>query len=211
MLLNYPLGSIIGRYPTSNGDGKISSGIINHNWKCRDLAFLVLFIAFWVAMIVNSSFAKEPTGLPNKANRRNPFLSQAHTLIRWVSLFSTYLETPTHWIVVWFYYGYFLEGFCIFGFWIPHCVLLFWEGLLWVWFSVSAGSVDCYELMKWECSMDVILLLVVFSSLSLLLVEYVWWRCGRSGFPPIFMSCVLHIRINILILMEKFRFVCHLS
>lgn len=31
-------------------------GIIRHNRKCRDIAFLVIFIAFWVAMIVNSSF-----------------------------------------------------------------------------------------------------------------------------------------------------------
>lgn len=31
-------------------------GIIKHNRKCRDLVFLIIFIAFWVAMIVNSSF-----------------------------------------------------------------------------------------------------------------------------------------------------------
>lgn len=52
-----PLGAIIGRYPTSNGDGEMGSGIVRHNRKCRDLVFLILFIAFWVAMIVNSSFA----------------------------------------------------------------------------------------------------------------------------------------------------------
>ncbi|URE19050.1 Plasma-membrane choline transporter [Musa troglodytarum] len=63
-----PLGAIIGRYPTAaggDGDGQIGgggggagggSGIIRHNRKCRDLVFLVIFIAFWVAMIVNSSF-----------------------------------------------------------------------------------------------------------------------------------------------------------
>lgn len=51
-----PLGAIIGRYPTSNGDGDMGSGIIRHNRKCRDVVFLILFIAFWVAMIVNSSF-----------------------------------------------------------------------------------------------------------------------------------------------------------
>lgn len=54
-----PLGAVIGRYPdsSSNGDGQMrSSGIIRHNRKCRDLVFLVIFVAFWVAMIVNSSF-----------------------------------------------------------------------------------------------------------------------------------------------------------
>nr|CAD1821047.1 unnamed protein product [Ananas comosus var. bracteatus] len=34
----------------------MDGGIIRHNRKCRDLVFLVVFIAFWVAMIVNSSF-----------------------------------------------------------------------------------------------------------------------------------------------------------
>ncbi|KAJ8501396.1 hypothetical protein OPV22_011948 [Ensete ventricosum] len=58
-----PLGAIIGRYPAaaasgSNEDGRIGGdgGIIKHNRKCRDLVFLIIFIAFWVAMIVNSSF-----------------------------------------------------------------------------------------------------------------------------------------------------------
>lgn len=58
-----PLGAIIGRYPTSGGgggggggDGEMRGGIIRKNRKCRDLVFLVIFIAFWVAMIVNSSF-----------------------------------------------------------------------------------------------------------------------------------------------------------
>uniref|UniRef100_A0A2P2JFP0 Choline transporter-like protein n=2 Tax=Rhizophora mucronata TaxID=61149 RepID=A0A2P2JFP0_RHIMU len=50
-----PLGAVIGRYPSSDGNAHIG-GIIRHNRKCRDVAFLVVFIAFWVAMIVNSSF-----------------------------------------------------------------------------------------------------------------------------------------------------------
>ncbi|GMI79469.1 choline transporter-like 1 [Hibiscus trionum] len=50
-----PLGAVIGRYPSSDGTTEIG-GIIKHNRKCRDVAFLVIFIAFWVAMIVNSSF-----------------------------------------------------------------------------------------------------------------------------------------------------------
>lgn len=49
------LGAVIGRYPSSDGSGQIG-GIIRHNRKCRDIVFLVIFIAFWVAMIVNSSF-----------------------------------------------------------------------------------------------------------------------------------------------------------
>ncbi|GAY59505.1 hypothetical protein CUMW_194950 [Citrus unshiu] len=51
-----PLGAVIGRYPSSDGSVPIDGGIIKHNRKCRDVAFLVIFIAFWVAMIVNSSF-----------------------------------------------------------------------------------------------------------------------------------------------------------
>lgn len=58
-----PLGAIIGRYPAGasgdgDGDGErtMGGGIIWHNRKCRDVVFLVLFIAFWIAMIVNSSF-----------------------------------------------------------------------------------------------------------------------------------------------------------
>ncbi|CAL5411231.1 unnamed protein product [Camellia sinensis] len=54
--MRVPLGPVIGRYPTANGrDGQLD-GIIRHNRKCRDVPFLLLFIAFWVAMIVNSSF-----------------------------------------------------------------------------------------------------------------------------------------------------------
>ncbi|KAK9089292.1 hypothetical protein Scep_028374 [Stephania cephalantha] len=54
-----PLGAVIGRYPSSNGDsqmGNSGGGIIRGNRKCRDVVFLIVFIAFWVAMIVNSSF-----------------------------------------------------------------------------------------------------------------------------------------------------------
>ncbi|XP_031406693.1 choline transporter protein 1 [Punica granatum] len=50
-----PLGPVIGRYPSSDGSTQLG-GVIRHNRKCRDVAFLVIFIAFWVAMIVNSSF-----------------------------------------------------------------------------------------------------------------------------------------------------------
>lgn len=50
-----PLGAVIGRYPSSDGSTQVG-GIIRHNRKCRDVAFLVIFIAFWVAMVVNSSF-----------------------------------------------------------------------------------------------------------------------------------------------------------
>ncbi|PON56908.1 Choline transporter-like [Parasponia andersonii] len=50
-----PLGAVIGRYPSSDGSTQMG-GIIRHNRKCRDVVFLVIFIAFWVAMIVNSSF-----------------------------------------------------------------------------------------------------------------------------------------------------------
>nr|CAB3486208.1 unnamed protein product [Digitaria exilis] len=64
-----PLGAIIGRYPSAaagagggdedelgGGGGAAAGSIIRHNRRCRDIAFLVLFAAFWVAMIVNSSF-----------------------------------------------------------------------------------------------------------------------------------------------------------
>jgi hypothetical protein len=56
-----PLGAIIGRYPSAAGGdeqlgGSGGGGIIRHDRRCRDIAFLVLFAAFWVAMIVNSSF-----------------------------------------------------------------------------------------------------------------------------------------------------------
>ncbi|KAJ8567866.1 hypothetical protein K7X08_020588 [Anisodus acutangulus] len=53
-----PLGAVIGKYPSSTDGGttQVGDGIIKHNRKCRDVVFLVIFIAFWVAMIVNSSF-----------------------------------------------------------------------------------------------------------------------------------------------------------
>ncbi|CAK9183027.1 unnamed protein product [Ilex paraguariensis] len=51
-----PLGAVIGRYPPSDGNAEMGVGIIRHNRKCRDVVFLVIFIAFWIAMIVNSSF-----------------------------------------------------------------------------------------------------------------------------------------------------------
>ncbi|CAL5341943.1 unnamed protein product [Camellia sinensis] len=51
-----PLGAVIGRYPSSDGNTQMGRGIISHNRKCRDVAFLIIFILFWVGMIVNSSF-----------------------------------------------------------------------------------------------------------------------------------------------------------
>lgn len=52
-----PLEAVIGKYPSSSdGHGEMGGGIIRHDRKCRDLVFLVIFIVFWVAMIVNSSF-----------------------------------------------------------------------------------------------------------------------------------------------------------
>lgn len=54
-----PLGPVIGRYPSSDGNAVNGNGkndIIKHNRKCRDVVFLFMFIGFWVAMIVNSSF-----------------------------------------------------------------------------------------------------------------------------------------------------------
>lgn len=50
-----PLGAVIGRYTSSDGSAP-NDGIIKHNRKCRDITFLIIFIAFWVSMIVNSSF-----------------------------------------------------------------------------------------------------------------------------------------------------------
>ncbi|PSR95683.1 Choline transporter-like protein [Actinidia chinensis var. chinensis] len=50
-----PLGAVRGRYPSSDGSAQMG-GIIRHNRKCRDVVFLFFFIAFWVGMIVNSSF-----------------------------------------------------------------------------------------------------------------------------------------------------------
>ncbi|KAL1296314.1 hypothetical protein HN51_057017 [Arachis hypogaea] len=50
-----PLGAVIGRYPSSDGVTQMGA-IISHNRKCRDITVLFIFIAFWIAMIVNSSF-----------------------------------------------------------------------------------------------------------------------------------------------------------
>ncbi|CAH9083226.1 unnamed protein product [Cuscuta epithymum] len=53
------LGEMKGKYPSSDGNGEGGGGVscsINHNRKCRDVVFLVIFIAFWISMIVNSSF-----------------------------------------------------------------------------------------------------------------------------------------------------------
>ncbi|KAK4484895.1 hypothetical protein RD792_007496 [Penstemon davidsonii] len=67
-----PLGPVIGRYPSSDGGGEgmgngNNNDIIKHNRKCRDVVFLVIFIAFWVAMIVNSSFGFNQ-GNPSRLN-----------------------------------------------------------------------------------------------------------------------------------------------
>ncbi|KAJ1266751.1 hypothetical protein BS78_07G002000 [Paspalum vaginatum] len=54
-----PLGAIIGRYSAAaaaDGEQDPGGGVIRHDRKCRDWPFLLLFAAFWVAMIVNSSF-----------------------------------------------------------------------------------------------------------------------------------------------------------
>ncbi|KAK4781806.1 hypothetical protein SAY86_015908 [Trapa natans] len=50
-----PLGPVTGGYPSSDGSTQLG-GVIRHHRKCRDIVFLLIFIAFWVAMIVNSSF-----------------------------------------------------------------------------------------------------------------------------------------------------------
>nr|CAB3479610.1 unnamed protein product [Digitaria exilis] len=53
-----PLGAIIGRYPSAAAadEQDPGGGVIRHDRKCRDWPFLILFAAFWVAMLVNSSF-----------------------------------------------------------------------------------------------------------------------------------------------------------
>lgn len=51
------LGPMTGNYSSSDGIAHMGDGVIKHNRKCRDVVFLVIFIAFWIAMIVNSSFA----------------------------------------------------------------------------------------------------------------------------------------------------------
>ncbi|XP_073274063.1 choline transporter protein 1 [Primulina huaijiensis] len=53
------LGPVIGRYLSSDGNavnGNGNNDIIKHHRKCRDVVYLFMFIGFWVAMIVNSSF-----------------------------------------------------------------------------------------------------------------------------------------------------------
>lgn len=50
------MGAVVGRYPSSDGTTHLG-GIIRHSRKCRDILVLVIFIAFWISMIVNSSFA----------------------------------------------------------------------------------------------------------------------------------------------------------
>lgn len=61
--MRWPLGAIIGRHASAAAagaggekDAGAGAGVIRHDRKCRDLPFLALFAAFWVAMIVNSSF-----------------------------------------------------------------------------------------------------------------------------------------------------------
>lgn len=64
--MRVPLGAIIGRFPfpnSSNGaqdhnpNQNLEMGdVIRHGRKCKDIPFLVFFIVFWIALIVNSSF-----------------------------------------------------------------------------------------------------------------------------------------------------------
>ncbi|KAA3467637.1 choline transporter-like protein 2 isoform X1 [Gossypium australe] len=75
-----PLGAVLERYPLSDGTTE-DGGIIRHNRKCRDVAFLVIFIAFWVAMIVNSSFG---------FNQGNPLSLIQFYLLCFLTLFSFY-------------------------------------------------------------------------------------------------------------------------
>ncbi|KAD7117912.1 hypothetical protein E3N88_05180 [Mikania micrantha] len=58
------LGAVIGRFPFSSSSNSEQSqnqnlevgDVIRHGRKCRDIPFLVFFIAFWIALIVNFSF-----------------------------------------------------------------------------------------------------------------------------------------------------------
>ncbi|XP_050217663.1 choline transporter protein 1 [Mercurialis annua] len=96
------LGAVIGRYPSSDGSTQIG-GIIRHNRKCRDVAFLLVFIAFWIAMIVNSSFGfnqgnplRLTYGLDYKGNvcgdkHANPGLRQLE-LMYWLNPNQVYLS-----------------------------------------------------------------------------------------------------------------------
>jgi hypothetical protein len=82
-----PLGAIIGRYPSSSaaagddeqGDPGPGGGVIRHDRKCRDWPFLVLFAAFWVAMIVNSSFGFNQ-GNPLRYSTQSHSHNQLHRL-----------------------------------------------------------------------------------------------------------------------------------
>ncbi|XP_021667164.2 choline transporter protein 1 isoform X2 [Hevea brasiliensis] len=97
-----PLGSVIGRYPSSDGSSQVG-GIIRQNRKCRDVPFLVIFIALWVAMIVNSSFgfnqgnpSRLTYGLDYKGNvcgdkHANPDLHELE-LMYWLNPNQVYLS-----------------------------------------------------------------------------------------------------------------------
>ncbi|KAK9064247.1 hypothetical protein SSX86_015627 [Deinandra increscens subsp. villosa] len=60
------LGAVIGRFPLSSSSNSEQAqtqnqnhetgDVIRHGRKCKDIPFLVFFIAFWIALIVNSSF-----------------------------------------------------------------------------------------------------------------------------------------------------------
>lgn len=64
--MRVPLGAVIGRFPFSSSSNdeqdqaqsqNLEMGdVIRHGRKCKDIPFLVLFIAFWIALVVNSSF-----------------------------------------------------------------------------------------------------------------------------------------------------------
>ncbi|CAL1385354.1 unnamed protein product [Linum trigynum] len=100
--MSRPLGAVIGRYPSSDGSTRIDR-IIKRNRRCRDVAFLVVFIAFWVAMIVNSSFGfnlgnplRLTYGLDYKGNvcgdkHANPNLRELE-LTYWVNPNQVYLS-----------------------------------------------------------------------------------------------------------------------
>eukprot|EP00249_Psilotum_nudum_P010325 c22474_g1_i1 orf=490-2595(-) len=52
-----PTGAIVGGFNTLEIEPPAArKARINENRKCRDVAFLVAFVAFWVGMIINSSF-----------------------------------------------------------------------------------------------------------------------------------------------------------
>ncbi|KAG6591969.1 Choline transporter protein 1, partial [Cucurbita argyrosperma subsp. sororia] len=80
-----PLGAVIGRYPSSDGNAQMG-GIIRHNRKCRDIVFLVIFIAFWVGMIVNSSFGfnQAPGGITQRLARYLLGISPGSITQRWL-------------------------------------------------------------------------------------------------------------------------------